>query len=217
MIQELFLYDRERGLFKEILKQSSIIEGRYHVSHNHANDLNTSNLETFIRDPATGLSDPAQKYPICVCITPRSRYVDFPGGLQEVITFNLYFVCTTYRTGDNKIKNRDADTNTSAHHIWYDWQDMKVCAQSFLEVLRLTLKRKIDIAGQQIALGVYVNVDSKNAIFNRLTKFNNDLLTGVGMSFNVSLSSTICETADYTAIEDITIPPIIIHDANDDF
>lgn len=216
MIQELFIYDRERGLFKEILNKSIVMQGRYHVSTNHGNDLNTANLETFIKDPANGLSDVAQKYPLVVCMTPRSRYVPFQGGRWEEIIFNLYFVCTTYRTGDNKIKSRDAGTNTSAHHIWYDWQDMKEAAMNFLEVLKLTLRRKIDVDGQLIPLGTMVNLDITGAIFNRLTKFNNDVLTGVSVSFPMYLEAKSCETPDYVAINDIQLPPLIIHSANDD-
>lgn len=216
MIQELFIYDREQGLFKEILKKSSVMQGRYHVSPNHGNDLNTNNLETFIKDPANGLTDVSQKYPLCVCMTPRSRYVNFTGGRWEEIIFNLYFVCAAFRTGDNKIKSRDAGTNTSAHHIWYDWQDMKEAAMNFLEVLKITLKRKIEVDGVLVPIGNMVQTDITGAIFNRLTKFNNDVLTGVSVSFPVYLEAKSCATPDYVAIQDIVLPPLIIHSANDD-
>lgn len=216
MIQELFLYDKEKGLFKEILNKSTVMQGRYHVSTNHGNDLNTSNLETFIKDPANGLIDVAQKYPLVVCMTPRSRYVQFSGGHWEEFIFNLYFVCTTFRTGDNKIKSRDAGTNTSAHHIWYDWQDMKEAAMNFLEVLKLTLRRSIEVDGVLVPLRTMINEDISGAIFNRLTKFNNDVLTGVSVSFPMYLEAISCETSDYVAIDDIKLPPLIIHSANDD-
>lgn len=216
MISELFIYDREKGLFKEILNKSLVIQGRYHVSTNHGNDLNTANLETFIKDPASGLTDVNQKYPICFCTTPRSRYVAFQGGRWEEFIFNLYFVCTTYRTGTGQIKNRDAGTNTSAHHIWYDWQDMKEAAMNFLEALKLTLRRKIDVDGVPRPLGTMIQTDISGAIFNRLTKFNNDVLTGVSVSFPMYLEATSCETPDYVAINDIVLPPLMIHSSNDD-
>lgn len=216
MIQELFIYDRERGLFKEILNKSIVMQGRYHVSPTHGNDLNTNNLETYIKDPANGLIDVKQKYPICVCMTPRSRYVNFSGGRWEEFIFNLYFVCTTFRTGTNQIKSRDPGTNTSAHPVWYDWQDMKEAAMNFLEVLKLTLKKQIEVDGMLVPLRTMVNEDISSAIFNRLTKFNNDVLTGVSVSFPMYLEAKSCETPDYVAIDDIKLPPLNIHSANDD-
>lgn len=216
MIQELFLYDREQGLFKEILNKSIVMQGRYHVSPSHGNDLNTSNLETYIKDPASGLSDVNQKYPICCCMTPRSRYVNFPGSRWEEFIFNMYFVCTTFKTGDNKIKSRDTDTNTSAHYIWYDWSDMKEAAANFIEVIKITLKRKIEVDGVLVPLGTMVRIDTTGAIFNRLTKFNNDQLSGVSLTFPMYLEASACATPDYVAIEDIKLPPLNIHSANDD-
>lgn len=216
MIQELFLYDREQGLFKEILNKSTVMQGRYHVSPNHGNDLNTNNLETFIKDPANGLTDVNEKYPLCVCVTPRSRYVSMPGGRWEEFIFNLYFVCATFRTGDNKIKSRDAGTNTSAHPVWYDWQDMKAAAANFIEALKVTLKKDIEVDGSLIPLRTMVQLDSGGVIFNRLTKFNNDQLSGVSLTFLIYLEAFSCEVADYVALEDIKLPPLIIHSADDE-
>ena len=212
MINELFLYDREKGLFKEILKKSAIIEGRYHVSPNGGKDLDTNNLETYIKDPLNGLSGPDQKYPICVCMTPRSRIVNINGRRLEEFTFNLYFVCNTFYTGTNQIKAHDKDTNTSAHHIWYDWMDMKRSAEGFLFMLDSQLKRKITVGEKIFPLRAYANLGD-SAIYNRLTKFNNDRLSGVSLAFNMLLDATVCDSEDYSEVnpEDITMPPADIH------
>src|SRR5574340_79137 len=108
---ELFLYDREQGLFKEILKKSTVMKGHYHVSPNFGKDLDTNNLETFIKDPKNGLVDVTEKYPLCVCMTPRSKHVFMNGTKWEQFVFNLYFVCNTYYTSSNQIKSLDRDTN----------------------------------------------------------------------------------------------------------
>ena len=216
MIQELFLYDRDEGLFKEILKKSTVIKGSYHVSTNHGNDLNASNLETYVKDPANGLIDD-KKYPICICVTPRSRQVKVSGQPLEQFTFNLYFLSTTFRTPDNKIKLKDKDTNVSAHHVWYDWQDMKNCAMNFCFVLSQVIRtRTILIDNQLIGLRTQINFDSGNVIYNRMTKFNNDQLTGVSIAFPILMNAVQCDTEEYVSIDDIVIPSPIIHGANDD-
>ena len=213
---ELFLYDKENGLFKSILNNSTVMNGSYHVSPNQGNDLNTSNLETYIKDPANGLID-LKQYPICVCMTPRSRIALINGNTWEQITFNLFFLTTTKRTGNNQIKNRDKDTNVSAHHIWYDWQDMKTCAMNFCSVLARVIKCNFVVKnGQTIPLRTLINFERGNVIYNRFTKFNNDQLTGVSVAFTITMEATQCEQDEYVSINDIIIPSYNIHSASDD-
>lgn len=214
-MQELFIYDRSKGLFKEILNKSLMIEGRYHVSPNMGNDLNTNNLETYISDEKNGLSD-LRKYPICLCVTPRSQYTGANGLSFEEFIFNLYFLCPTFYTGENKIKVPNPDTNTSTHHIWYDWQDMKECAQQFLEVLKQVLRsRTIVIGAEEVGLRRFLALDDKRVIFNRLTKFLNDRLSGVSLSFVITMSNPVCILTDYSSdISGIVIPPETIHEFN---
>lgn len=211
-MDELFLYDRDLGLFKEILNKSSIIQGRYHVSPSGGKDLDTNNLETFIKDPASGLSDVKNKYPICVCMTPRSRETTINGQLMEIFVFDLFFVTTTYfdKTG---VKWPDLDTNTSTHHVWYDWQDMKRCASNFIQKLKeIVRKGRVDYSGQQMPLNQVSSLQG-DVIYNRLTRFNNDRLSGVKVSFSMFLNPDICKIDDYADVplEDIIIPPFEIH------
>jgi hypothetical protein len=214
---ELFLYDREKGLFKEILKKSTVIKGHYHVSPNFGKDLDTNNLETFIKDPKNGLTDVPEKYPLCVCMTPVSKEIKINGQDLEQFIFNLYFVTTTFYTSDNKIKSLDKDTNTSAHHIWYDWQDMKTCASNFIKTLKkVVAKRTIMLEDATIPytvpLKTVVNLDG-DVIYKRLTKFNNDRLSGVSLSFAVYMDNSQCTLDDYANVDvkDIIIPPLDIH------
>lgn len=217
MIDELFIYDRDKGLFKEILKQSTVLAGRYHVSPNYGHDLNTSNLEQYIKDPASGLSDVKQKYPCCVCIAPKSSFITINGARWERFYFPLFFLCKSFVTGTGQIKTPDRDTNTSAHHVWQDWKDMKEVAANFLELLKTVIKTKATVATEVVAavpLKSILNVDFENATVRRLARFNNDQVTGVEVTFMVMLSSGSCVLSDYNnaAINAITIPALSIHE-----
>lgn len=206
------IYDNDAGLFKQILKQSSIMKGSYHVSPNSGNDLNTSNLETYVKDPANGLMD-LKKYPMCVCMTPRSRVMKQPGGEFEQFIFNLYFLTTTYRNSDNSVKLRDADTGQSAHHVWYDWQDMKTCAMNFVNILDKVIRTKYTVINYvPTPLKMYLSLDKANVIYNRLTKFYNDSLSGVGLTFTIMMQALQCDQDEYLDIDSIIIPSPIIHD-----
>lgn len=214
-MQELFIYDRDQGLFKQILKLSTVMQGRYHVSPNYGKDLDTNNLETFIKDPANGLVDVPDKYPLCVCMTPRSKEMKINGNLLEQFIFNLYFVTPTYYTGDNQIKSWDKDTNTSAHHIWYDWQDMKTCASNFVRMLKSVIAKNmitINAGDPMFPLRTFLNIDG-DVIYNRLTKFNNDRLSGVSLSFALYLDNSLCALDDYADVNvsDVILPPLDIH------
>lgn len=211
MIQELFLYDEQAGLFKQILKQSSIMKGSYHLSPNQGNDLNTANLETYIKDPAKGLTD-LKKYPICICFTPRSRIVSINSQDFEQFTFNLFWLTTTYRNGDNSIKMVDKSTRQSAHYIWYDWQDMKSCAMNFFNMLDQVIKTKqILISNVSYPLRSMIHAEKGNVIYNRLTKFYNDSLSGVSQAFTITMEPLQCDQSEYIDINSITIPSPIIH------
>jgi hypothetical protein len=210
---ELFLYDKEKGLFKEILNKSAVMGGRYHVSPNSGQDLNTDNLDSFISDPANGLMDTSQKYPICVCMTPKSRFTKINGLRWEEFWFSLYFLTKTYATADNQIKSLNKDTNTSAHHIWFDWQDMKNCADDFLEVLKSQLKRTVTVDAASFNFKTLFSFDSSNAVFTRLSKFNNDKLSGVNVMFTVFMYAGECGVSDYPEdiASSVVIPPFEIH------
>lgn len=199
MISELFLYDRDFGLFKEILNQSSIIQGRYHISPNYGHELNTANLDQYIKDPASGMADIKQMYPCCVCVAPRSRIVNIEGGIQEEYTFNLFFLTETGR------RDLDKDTNKSTRHVWYDWSEMNEVAINFLTVLSKMQRKKTEDGKY---LGGYMIVDFSGGVVTRLSKYLNDKVSGVGLTFGVTLIKDICVIDDYpeSVLYDIVIP-----------
>ncbi|MCZ2085370.1 MAG: hypothetical protein LC112_13970 [Flavobacteriales bacterium] len=203
-MDELFIYDRDKGLFKEILKQSFVIEGRYHVSADGGMDLNTNNLNTLIA------KIPEQKYPLCVCMTPRSQIIMQNGQQREEFYFNLLFLCQTY-IASNGVKRPDGSTRKSTHEVWYDWKDMKQCAQDFLLMLDKVIREK-KIDGIR-PIGVEFNVDISNVAVRRLSKYSEDRVSGVLVTFVGNMNGGQCEITDYPneAFSNITVPDLVVH------
>lgn len=210
-MNELFIYDRDKGLFKEILKQSFVMQGRYFVAPHYGHELNTANLEQYFSDAKTGTADVPQKYPCVVCIAPKSRKVNGENGLWEEYYFNLFFLTLSGRTGTQQFKSINPSTNTSTHHTWYDWKDMKEVADQFLAVLKDVIIKRATETGER--LKTLVNLNTDGSMTTRLTKFNNDQISGVGITFSMALAAGICEVIDYdaTAVSNITIPELDIH------
>lgn len=202
-MDELFVYDENRGLFKEILKQSNVMEGRYHVTTNNGQDLNANNLGTVV---ATVVQ---KKYPLCVCVAPKSVINTINGQQREDFYFNLLFLCKSY----NAANGTDQHTRKASHDIPWDWKDMKECAANFILMLDTVLRTR-RINGVPIA--ALFNIDAENITVRRLTKFTEDNTSGVWISFKGDLLGEICEIKDYssTAAQDIIIPPLTIHQAH---
>jgi len=207
LIDELFLYDQDNGLFKAILNKSAIIQGRYHVSPNYGHSLNTANLESFFKDPKSGLTDAGQKYPICVCLTPGSRFTRINDQKWEEFYFNIFFLTRLNHTGTNEIKKLDRDTNTSGQHIWYDWSDMKQCAADFIEILRQVILKRYS---GDTRLKTVLNIDYERAPITRISKFNNDTLNGVALNITAFLFTDACTLKDYEAavVDSIDVPSL---------
>jgi hypothetical protein len=101
------------------------------------------------------------------------------------VLFQPVFLVKANRTGNNQIKSLDSSTNTSAHHTWEDWKDMKEVADQFLHVLTEVVRtRRIGTA----SLRTVLNVNTDGSMTTRLTKFNNDQISGVGITFTCVLS-----------------------------
>lgn len=205
-MDELFLYDRDQGLFKQILKHSTVIEGRYHVSPSYGHDLNTDNLNSFLKDEKFGLTTPDQKYPICVCLPPRSSLKHTPEsiGFQEEIVFDLFFLCRANFTGQNRVKMPDRATGTSGHHPWYDWKDMKEVAMEFMSALYRITRKKLRSA---------MMIEIHDMPLRRYTNVGVDAVNGVGLSFRVNFIQSTCELNDYPedVIDQITLPDSNLH------
>lgn len=207
MISELFLYDRDTGLFKEILKQSKMIAGNYHVSSNYGRDLNANNLESIIKDYLEGLKDVKVKYPMAVCITPKSTIVLINGQEWEEFTFVMYFL-TQCGIENNQVKKLDKSTNTSGQHVWYDWNDMKQCGLDFIKTLKNVILKKSLSDGKP--LRTILQVSTNGPVFQRVSRVQNDKLNGVIMTFIACMYSDACNPKDYSedAVSQVSVPAI---------
>src|SRR5687768_17421175 len=131
-MDELFLYDPDKGLFKEILKQSSVMQGRYFIVSSGFN-FSTTDLSAVID---------RQKYPCVVCAVPRSQLLQ-PDFVAESFAFQLYFLTRHEHTSAGEIKEVDPLTLTSQHPAFYDWKDMKECAAGFLVTLKKVIRTRM--------------------------------------------------------------------------
>jgi len=195
MLSELFLYKKKTGLFPKVLEKSNTIQGRYHVSPDYGHDLNTNNLDTFLNDAFKGIQIPAQKYPLAVCMTPKSSFIKLNGEKWEQFIFDLYFLNTT-ETQSNQIRSFNKATNTSNQEPSDDWDEMKSSASDFIEACELVIKsNSID----NVPLKNYINLSYDKSQIRRLSRFGNDKLSGVQLSFIVIMHTNSCVLSDYDA------------------
>lgn len=201
MIDELFVYGRKDSLFKSICAQIDDIQ-MYHVSPNYGYDLNTNNLQTFIKDPISGLQDVNQKYPICVCVTPLSSPTMLNGYRWERFFFSLFFLERTGYINGNQVRNIDEDTQLSQDENEDNWSRMKTDSMNFLDLLDQTLKGDVTIVGiGTVPFKRIINLDFSKVNVRRLSNYGVDKISGIELSFSLFLSTAQCETIE---IDDIT-------------
>lgn len=181
MPSELEIYDwKTDSLFKGVIQNHVPEIKKYHVSPDFGADLNTNNLEIFLKDAKFGSASNTEKYPICVCMTPRSRLEkNF-----ERFTFNLFFLQRSL------ISEIDDDTNQSAHPIIYDWSEMKVAAKKFLNALISELMS--DYADSVRWHNVFWLSTIDTIDIKRVSQVGVDKLSGVGIIFIGWFNDYIC-------------------------
>lgn len=198
-MDELFLYQ----LFLNILKKSTVIEGRFHVSKGYGNDLNANNFDEVIKDALSTITT-ARKYPVAILFPPVEAIGDYNKGWSS-FKLKMFFVTTSFYDGFGDIKAINNFNNTSDHPITYDWKDMRECAGNFRVIFdKLTRNRSL--------LGIIRNGQKGNDIVERFSLSNNDRISGVSISFEVELFMP-CSLTDYSDndISLIEIPSQNIH------
>jgi hypothetical protein len=194
MINELFVYGRKDSIFKSICAQITDILDRYHVSPNYGHDLNTSNLMKYIKDPNYGLQDVAKKYPMCVCVTPRSVPTIINGYRWEQFLFSLFFLKRTGYIDNTTLDNVDEEANVSMNEEPDSWSQMKNDAIQFLDILDATLKGTVTLDGKDVPFRQVVFYDNNRTGIRRLSNFNNDNISGVELDLSLMLSMAQCDT-----------------------
>ena len=207
LIDELFVYGRKDSVFKSIVAQITSIT-RYHVSPNYGYDLNTTNLQLFIKDKSYGLMDISQKYPICVCITPQSTPTYINNYMWERFFFSLFFLERTGYLADNTVRDLDEETQISQDEPADNWSRMKLAAMNFLDLLRLTLKGEVTTQDGTFPFAVVLVLENDRVRIRRLTNFNKDGLSGVQLDFTALFSIAACEVVvgDITYVVNTMLP-----------
>lgn len=199
-MNELYLYE----LFRNILAQSTVMDGRLVIAEGYGNDLNANSFDNYITDALGGITTP-RKYPAAVLCPPQETVKDRDLG-WSVFHLRMYFLTTTYHDGLADIKGIAGDTNTSTHQIMHDWKDMRECAGNFRQILnKLVLARTLS----QLIREVQNSPD----VYERYSLMNNDRVSGVCMSFDMQLFTGCAISSEYpsTAAQDVLLPSTNIH------
>lgn len=145
----------------------------YHVSPNYGRDVNTENLEQFLKDENYGIKDYGlDKYPICVCMTPKSRIIEY----GEVFYFSVFFLRRSSAASINYA------TNQSEINIYEDWSYMKEVALKFLAAIKMYYS-----IPKEFSLSIKDGIEIK-----RISNVGADNISGVVISFNLNFGQAIC-------------------------
>lgn len=198
IVSELFLTDRDGGLFKQILLKSKVMQGRYFIMSS-GQDIYNSDLTTLV----------PQTYP-CVVLTPFRSTINGPDYTKESLPISLYFITKTKTTGDGQIKQADPQTLTPGHFFWQDWKDMKECAQSFLKAFQ-KVTHDVMVGGQPLR-GICALDTRVNPTIIRFANTTSNIVSGAQLNFTLSLNSG-CDNDDYAAadLSTIQIPVLNLH------
>lgn len=179
---ELQLYGLN-GLFHNIVKKSTLMQGRYCVLPEGSNALNAASILTGVELPTT------QRYPLVACLPPThqsavKKYIDY-------YRLQLIFAATL-SDGYGQPLIRDAYTNTEQHRIEMIWQDMNLASKAFVA----------GIAYMQDKHRNFFFIDSNSPVsVSRFAMREKDRLSGV------VLTLTMCLPAD-CLYDDIDLPAI---------
>jgi hypothetical protein len=183
VVDELEIYGWKDSIFKNICGRIQDIGGRYHVSPNYGYDLNTANLMRFMKDSAYGLQDEQQKYPICVCITPRSSLIKINGYLWEQFTFSLFFLERTGYQNVNEVRDKDIDTQLTQDEEINNWSRMKFAAVSFISMFEKNVQANTAYETGMPFLQRSIGDDYEKVNIRRISNFGVDRVTGVELLF----------------------------------
>jgi hypothetical protein len=189
------------AFFKNVLKKSKAINGRFFICPRGGQEINTGDLDQVIQDlvfPATI----DKKFPLVLMMPPVSEgSFTFKKQEWKRLRCVLLFLNTTYYTGTNQVKNPNKNTGTSQHTIVQDWHDMERCATSFLRVVS-KLERSLNL------INTYLRLEQDAD--KRITPVSNigvDRASGVMCEFYVHLFEG-CDIEDYDPddIDEIEVP-----------
>lgn len=194
-MNESNLYD----LLKSIFSYSTTFQGRFTVLEGYGNDLNADNNADAMILNTIGQTNWSKKYP-CVVLMPIKEIGSNPKKNTTRVQLQMYFLTTTYTTGNGAIKNPNIQTNTSKTSIKQDWEQMRNAAGDFRSELTQLFYTNLSL------LEWVRPVKASTDIYDRVSLKGNDRLSGVMTMFELDLVNN-CTTTDY---EPIVIDPVEI-------
>jgi hypothetical protein len=175
-------------LFKALVEQDPVLQGRFFVAEGYGNDLNANNFDNVIKD-AVGAMTTAQKYPVAILFPPVEVIAKGYDWNWSQFRLKMYFLTTSYYDV-NGIKAQDLNTNTSDYPILKDWADMrKVAGQFRVNFNDYTRKNGLNVVHERQNIPDF---------YERISKRGNDRVSGVALQWEIALNIG-CPEPNYNA------------------
>lgn len=176
-------------LFRNILKQSKVIQGRFFITHDWTAEVNSSSIVDILEK--AGIPDPKKTFPLCLMLAPRSQG-DYASdrAFKDLHDISLLFLTGTYYTSTGDVKEpAPGMNNISDHTVIEDWHDMKRCGKSFMRVLSELI---MDHGASQ-----FVSISNKQPqVMQPMSTVGTKRLSGIHLTFGLNVHSS-CELEDY--------------------
>lgn len=182
-------------LFKSILANSKVINGRFYCCPFWGQELNKGNIEEIVLYITPKLPTD-QKYPAALLMPFRTvgtfQYsgldnIGLPGWNHKEIT--MVFVTNSQTTGQNQVTTPSPGTGKSMHTIPQTWHDMERCATDFIAVL-------YNVIFENNLQGTVNISETYRQEVLQVTNKANDQVTGVMLRFQLNWNSG-CDIEDY--------------------
>ena len=187
-----------KDLYKAILSQSKVIDGRFHLCPFWGTEIDKLNIEEIVSWVNPYLNT-TQKYPAAILMPMREvgnfQYSDDPSTVNAYssIQCTIVFITNAYVTGQNQVSAPAAGTRQPTHTIPDTWHDMARCAKNFLQVLYAGIET------HKCGPAPYLFISEKvQQSIVEVTCKGNDEVTGVMMRFGIGLFGG-CDLEDYNS------------------
>lgn len=193
-------YNYIENLFREILKLSSSIQGRFHVLHQYGlQEINADRLGQVLKDE----NIPDIKYPLAAIAPPHSRgeYDPDKSNEWERYLITIFFVKNSYNTSTGAVAYKNLKTGTSQHSVQDDWHDMKRAAVGFMKVLKQQ---------QKLTKGLIFRIPPNQVLTVPISEVSSDRISGVRLTFDFDLWVD-CSLTDYESYPGLIPVPLDTH------
>ncbi len=179
-----------QSFFKAILEQSVQIQGRL-IFLPTGRELNS---DEFAQD--LSLATKSVKFPVAAIAPPRStgKFISRQDEWEDY-TFNMYFLNTTYYSGDNRTSRKIKTTATSSKSVIEEWEEMKVAALDFLRVLQFVQKGNNTDSVNMLNSLFRLHTDRRKYI-DPISFISTHRLSGVHLQFEAAVFTT-CDISSY--------------------